>query len=410
MSSSASATPSSRQTPTSLLPWLLPWLLLAVAMAWWAWPQQQQRACWMGEWPFEDGCVASPVGADPNQSPQVLADHWQRNIGDSRALAWLLNAWNKEQDERAEQLLPWAVQLAPNQVYVLALQAQQQLQAQDWDAASNTLIAMMERGQLNARPALWALMAAPETQELLLSKIDADALWLDTALATLDGKIPAAAVQPFISRAQELDLLKPATTLALIDRLKREKSWIDAYSLWASYRRNVTPGLYNGSFDRALLRRGFDWEWVTQPSNKQGFRIDQLPASPKAGLMLELDLTGRGTLPTPIIGQTLFLPGRNYVLRGSYMTDRLLSKEGLVWALRCADGGERWAQTTALQETQRQWRAIDLEFSPPPDCGAAVQLRLETSAPWEARAGITGKVFFDDFSISAAPAAQSAND
>ena len=360
----------------------------------------------MGEWPFEDGCALSPVGANPGQPSTVFSDYLQHNVGDSRALAWLLNALSREQDPRTDTLLPLATQLAPNHAYVLALQANQQLQAQDWAGASATLVAMMERGQMNARPALWALMAAPETQDLLLSKIDANAQWLDTALVTLDGKIPAAAMQAFISRGQELGLLKPATTLALIDRLKREKAWIDAYTLWASFRSNVSPGLYNGSFDRMVLRRGFDWEWVTQPSNKQGFRIDQLPASPKAGQMLELELTGRGSLPTPIMQQTVFLPGSKYLLRGNYMTDRLLTKEGLVWALRCADGGERWAQTAPLQETQRQWQPIALEFAPPAQCGGALQLRLETTAAWESRAGISGKVFFDDFAISAVPAGQ----
>src|SRR5690606_3569003 len=143
------------------------------------------------------------------------------------------------------------------------------------------------------------------------------------------------------------------------------------------------------------LRRGFDWEWTPQPAARQGYRIDQAPA-PRAGWMMAVTLTGRAALPATLISQTLILPGPRYRLQGKFRVDRLASKEGLVWALRCASGGQRWAQSAPILDTQRQWREFEIEFTPPPECGAAVRLHLEATAPGEARAGMVGVINFDD--------------
>ncbi len=413
MKSTSTGTPPSG--PLARLPWavwLLPWLVLAAALWWWAWPGLMQRACWMGEWPFEDGCPSMPRGADSNHPPAVYQQHLQQNIGDSRALAWLTAALWQQDDPRAQELLPWAAQLAPNHPYLLAIQADAQVQAQDWGPAIESLVALLERGQARARPALLRLMAAAETQELVLARLSPQSQWLDPLLASLDRATPASALLPFVSAGSELGLLQPATVLGLVDRLKAEGAWIDAYTLWVGWSGGVRPGLYNASFDRPALRRGFDWEWPRQPAHKQGFRIDQIPASPNPGAMLELQLTGRGALPAALLAQTLVLPGPRYRLRGNYLSDRLSTKEGLVWAWRCAAGGERWAQTPPIVDTQRQWATFDLIIEPPPACGAAVQLRLETTAAWEARAGMTGAVYFDNFSLAphdaAAPAQEQA--
>lgn len=381
--------------------WVLPWLALAAALWWWAWPGQMQRACWTGEWPFEQGCAHAPKGSDRSNPSSVYERHLQRNVGDSRALASLVQALRREEDPRASELLPHALRLAPQDPLVLAMQAEALAAVQDWDGAARTLIALLERGQAQARPALLALMAAPETQQVVLGLLDGDAHWLDPLLGSLDRSVHAAALQPFITAGTQLGVLRPATVLALIDRLKQDRAWVEAYALWVAWKGEVGPGLYNGSFERPMLRRGFDWEWQVQPAARQGLRVERVSAAPRPGWMLELALTGRGVLPVPLLSQAAVLPAPRYRLRGQYMSDRLSSKDGLVWALRCADGGERWAQTTPLLDTQRQWVPFELEFAPPAECGAAVRLQLE-SAAWEARAGMTGTVYFTGLSIEEA--------
>ncbi|HMN20906.1 MAG TPA: hypothetical protein PKA16_05880 [Ottowia sp.] len=383
--------------------WALPWLVLAALMWAWAWPMQWQRACWMGEWPFEEGCPRVPRGAAVDNPPEVYRHYLAQNVGDSRALVWLARAlWNTH-DAAARPLLPWALRLAPQHPHALAMQADAQLQAGDWTGAAGTLIDLVESGQPQARQALLALMATPATQEAVLARLTPDARWLDPLLAGLDRARPVQALLPFVSRGQALGLLKPATLLGIIDRLKGEHAWIDAYALWVSWQGEVRAGLYNGGFDQPMLRRGFDWEWVEQPAARQGLRIEQLPALPNPGQMLELRLTGRAALPVPLLAQTLVLPGPRYRLRGQYLARDLVTQEGLVWALRCASGGERWAQSAPLLDTRGRWQGFEITFQPPPECGAAVALRLEPTAPWEARAGMLGTVLLDDFTIESMP-------
>lgn len=387
--------------------WLIPFLAAAAALWSWAWPMQNQRACWMQEWPFETGCPAYPGAGTPGQPSAVYQRHLQKNLGDSRALGWLTGAFWAEESPQAAQLLPWAKQLAPNQSSVLFVAAESELRAQNWNAAAKALINLLEQGHAQARPVLASLMAgSEETAQAVLGQLTKESDWLDGLLATLGKDVPANALQPFITTGRELGLLKPATVLALVDRLKRDRNWVDAYTLWVAWRGEVPLGLYNGNFDRPAMRRGFDWEWVPQPVSRQGFRVDQVPASSRPGSALEVSLTGRASLPQVLVSQALLLPGPRYRLRGQFMVDRLSSKEGLVWALRCAAGGERWAQTAPMLNAQPSWAPFSIEFQPPPECGAAVRLQLEATAAWEARAGMVGTIYFDDMVIEALPPEQ----
>ena len=361
----------------------------------------------MQEWPFENGCPEYAGAGIPGQPSEVYQQHLQNNVGDSRALGWLTGAFWAEEDPQVTELLPWAKQIAPNQSSVLFVVAESELRAQNWEGAAKALINLLEQGHNQARPVLASLMAgSEETAQAVLNQLTKESNWLDGLLATLGKDVPANALQPFISTGRELGLLKPTTVLALVDRLKRDRNWLDAYTLWVAWRGEVPLGIYNGSFDRPVMRRGFDWEWVTQPVSRQGFRVDQVPASSKAGWALEVSLTGRASLPQSIVSQALLLPGPRYRLRGQVMVDRLNAKEGLVWALRCAAGGERWAQTAPMLDAQRSWAPFSIEFQPPPECGAAVRLQLEATAAWEGRAGMVGTVYFDDMVIEALPPAQ----
>ena len=409
------SSPSPRQSHTGpstpwwlIVLWLIPLLAGAAALWSWAWPRQYERACWMQEWPFaEAGCPEYPGVGTPGQPSAVYQQHLQNNIGDSRALGWLTGAFWAEENPQASQLLPWARQLAPNQSSVLFVEAESELRAQNWDAAAKALINLLEQGHAQARPVLVSLMAGPEeTAQAVLRQLTKESIWLDGLLATLGNNVPANALQPFISTGRELGLLKPTTVLTLVDRLKRERNWVDAYTLWVAWRGEVPIGLYNGGFDRPAMRRGFDWEWVAQPVSRQGFRVDQVPASTRPGWALEVNLTGRASLPQALVSQALLLPGQRYRLSGKFMADRLNAKEGVVWALRCAAGGERWAQTNPIQDAQPSWQPFSMEFQPPPECGAAVRLQLEATAAWEARAGMVGTIYFDDMVIEALPPEQ----
>lgn len=380
--------------------WLLLWLCLAAVLWLWAWPMQEERACWLGEWPFDAGCSEHPSGYTQAETAQEYQAHLQRNMGDGLAYAWLVDAWMQEQDPRALDLLPWVQQMAPWNPKLMVVEAKVALQAQDWNRAATTLVHMLERGQGDAKPLLLAMMLDERTQPAVLAQLNAESRWLNPMLSRLDSKIPAAPLQPFMSEGQRLGLLSPSTVLAWVDRLKKQGEWLDAYTLWVALRGKVQAGLFNPGFDQPALRRGFDWEWPTQTGGRQGLKIDQVPASPRAGDMLEVELTGRAALPQPLVGQALLLLANQYKLTGSYKSDRLRTKGGLVWAMRCAHGGDRKAQTPALLDTQREWRTFELTLQVPDECGGAVRLTLETAEPWEARAGMAGVYYFDDFELA----------
>lgn len=355
----------------------------------------------MGEWPFENGCDKWAAVASRDATPELYQQQVEANVGDSRAYANLVRAWWMKDDPRALELLAPARQIAPFDAAILSVQAASSLQKGDLGVAARTLVEMVERGSVEARQPLMALMLEPTTQDAVLEQLDANSRWLDVMLASIDPKAPPSLLQRFVSKGHALGILRINTVLNMVERLKRSGDWMDAYTLWVSAVQKVDKDLNNPGFDQRSLRRGFDWEWQQQPSNKQGVRISQIPASPREGSMLEVELTGRAALPQAMVGQTLLLLGDSYQLRGRYMSDRMRSKQGLAWVLRCGNGGNRWAQTGDLLETQRQWQNFELKFKVPEECNGVVRLNLEASAPWEARAGISGIMYFDDFELIA---------
>ena len=381
-------------------PWLALWLGLAALVCWLAWPQQVERGCWLGEWPFEAGCEAWPAQRSRNETPEVYQRQVQANVGDAQAYARLTHAWWSGGDPRALELLAQARRLAPYDPRLLAVLASASLQRQDWPLAAETLVQMVERGNVEARKPLLALMLDENTQGAVLAQLNAQSRWLDVMLATADPKTAPVLLQRFVSEGHALGIVRTVTVLNMVDRLKRSGDWMDAYTLWVAVRQKVESDLSNPGFDQRSLRRGFDWEWPQQPASKQGMRVSQVPASPRAGLMLEVELTARAALPQALVSQTVLLLAEKYRLKGRYMSDRMRTKQGLAWVLRCGAGGERWAQTPDLTETQRQWQGFEIEFTVPQACYGVARLQLEAAAPWEARAGISGVMYFDDFELS----------
>lgn len=379
--------------------WIGLWLLLAGALCLWAWPQQIERGCWLAEWPFEDGCSDYASGKLETTTPTQQIAHLERNIGDGRAYLWLTANLAAQGDELATPLLPWLQKLAPHDNQALILQASASLRAEDYAGAAKALALLVERGQASARAPLVAMMLEPRTQEVVRAQLTAESRWLDPVLASLGAQVPVDALQPFVNEGWRLGVLRQGTVLGQIERLKRSGYWLDAYSLWVALLGQVHDGLYNPGFDRRASLRGFDWSWPQQRSGKVGVQVAQVSAAPRPGNMLQVEMTGRAALPQALVAQPVVLLGSGFRLSGRYMSDRLRTREGLVWALRCAAGGERFAQSEVLEETQKEWRRFELDFEMPAECEGAARLQLEATAAWEARAGIAGVMYFDDFEL-----------
>lgn len=382
--------------------WMALWLAAAAGIVAIAWPMQIERGCWLGEWPFEDGCPDYPTSKNPEAPAQVFIDHLKRNPGDGRAYARLVGIlWNTK-DPRLATVLPYAQKFAPYHPTVLSVRANSALVAKDWTNAAEAFTLMVDRGQPEALKPLLELMVYPATQPAMLAQVQPGRRWLDIALANLSPQVPPIQVLPFVTDGMQAGILKPQTALALVDRMKQSGQWIDAYSLWVATLGKVPEGLFNAGFDQRSKRRGFDWEWPElPPSGNPGMRVLQASASPRKGLLMEIEMSGRAAVPQPMLSQVAVLLAPSYRFTGSYMAERLQTTDGLVWAFRCADGGERFAQTPALKDTQRKWTTFDVMLSVPASCGAAVRVTLEAASPGEARAGMAGIVTFDDLELKA---------
>lgn len=357
----------------------------------------------MGEWPFEEGCAHTPAGRKGNVSTAALQDHLQRNPGDSHAYVELLVRWWKEANPAALELLPSVRTLAPYNSLSLAVQLEAALARGDVESAVRAAVALVERGQHKVRPILVQLMLNPEAQPLLIDAVQPGTHWLGAVLSGLDARTPVGAMQPLIARGLEVGVLKPNAVLAMVDRLKQSGNWLDGYLLWVAWNGKVEEGLYNGGFDRRILRRGFDWEWTEQTGIKQGLRVTQVSAAPQSGWMLELEATGRAALPNPLLSQAVVLLQERYRLRGRWMADRFRTRDGLVWRMRCLSGGEPFSQTSALLDTQRQWYTFEMDIEVPPTCGGALRLTLEPANLAEARMGMAGLVYIDDVRLEPIP-------
>ena len=378
-------------------------MVLAALLWWQLYPRQLERGCWLAEWPFEaQSCNPAMRAAATDFVPvQDLSEHLQHNVGDSHAYLWLAQfLWNADRTQ-ALQLLPTLQVLAPHDNRTLTMQAETSLQARDWDAAAAALVKLVERGQGAARQPLAQMMADPQTQGAVLAQLHPGTRWLDRTLAAFGPTLPADAMLPFVSQALPWGGVSTSTLLAVVDRLKAAQQWLDAYALWVAGMGQVSEGLFNAGFDQRVSHRGFDWQWPRPSGSKQGQLTSQVTAAPRPGSLLQIELTGRAALVLPLVHQDLVLLGQRYRLTGQYMADRFRTREGVVWTVRCAQGGERLAQTVPLKDTQRKWTAFELELDLPAACAGAVRLQLETTQAWEAKTGLSGVLQFDDLVLLA---------
>lgn len=353
----------------------------------------------MGEWPFDNGCTAYPNGASADVPPEVFYQHLRHNPGDSRALARLLHALWVRSDPRALEVLPVAKKFNPYNNLVLAVEAEASIKTKDWPTAARALTQSVERGNYDAIRPLIGMMAAEESQASVLATLTKDSTWLDLTINSINSTVPPQSIQRFILEGLRLGVMKPETALMMIDNLASAGDIFDAYSLWVGLHGGVPDGLFNGGFDTRSTQRVFDWRWKDATTGAVGMRVRQSSASPDPGSMLEVELTGRAAIPQPMVSQTVVVFGSRYQFNGTYMADRLRTTDGLVWAIRCATGGDRLAKTDPIKDSQRKWTQFSINVRIPPECGHAVKLQLEANSPGEANAGMSGFIYFDRFEL-----------
>jgi hypothetical protein len=377
---------------------------LAVAGLLWvvAVPVQLERGCWLGEWPFERGCDDYPTRTLSKTTPDEYRHYLERNLGDARAWApFVAKLWATKAPE-AEAVLAQVRQFNPYDQDLLRMEVVAANRAGDAERLAEALVYLAERGVTEAYQPLMALMHNADTQSHVLKLLKPGTQWLNALFSAPPGELQPAALVPFVTEGLRLNILKPATVLALVDHMKKVGMPIDAYTLWLTLKAPVPEGLFNKGFEQRSLQKGFDWVWPQPAANALvGSRVAQVSAAPRPGQMLEVSMTGKTGLPPVLVQQTLVLLQNRYRLTIGMSSDNLKTEEGLVWALYCAGGDQRWAHSVPLKNTQGAWRSFNLDFEVPNECGGVVDLRLEPAARWEVKAGMSGVVYFDDFDLVA---------
>ncbi|MDB5861538.1 MAG: hypothetical protein JWQ76_5227 [Ramlibacter sp.] len=371
----------------------------AVAIFWLAASAHLERTCTLLDTPYLPLCSASTPSV--TASAEELRRRIARNPGDS-------DAWTKlmvlQPGVRNDALLRGATQLAPNNPNVLRSRAGRALERRDMPAAVALLLEMVRyRNSGEAAQVLAQMMASAEGAALLRPQLADAKEWLPQVLAsTAAQKLPLGRPLPLVLEAIEKDSFPPEAQRSYMRSLKSGGYWLDAYGLWLAQHKQELPLLYNASFDEAFEPDGFDWEFPVVARSRAGSLMDQ-PAVARRGRVLEIEFTGRH-LARPMAGQYVFVAPGSYRFRGDYMGAKFRSQEGLVWAVRCMNGGNgAVARSQPLQDTGTVWRSFELLFNVPDNCGPVVSIQLDVAADFEAAVGLRGTMSFDSLSLVRAP-------
>lgn len=378
------------------------WLVVAGLVWVYAVPVQLERGCWLGEWPFERGCDDHPTRTLSKTTPDDYRHYLERNLGDARAwVPFSARLWSENAPE-AEAVLAQVRKINPYDPDLLRMEVVAANRAGDAPRLAEALVYLAERGVTESYQPLMALMHGPDTQNHVLKLLTPKTRWLNAMFSFPPAELQPAALTPFVTDGLRLGILKPSTVLALVDHLKKMGLPVDAYALWLTLKAPVPEGLFNKGFDQRSLQKGFDWVWPQPAANALvGSRVAQVSATPRPGQMLEVSLTGKTGLPPVLVQQTLVLLQSRYRLTIGVSSENLKTEDGLVWALYCAGGDQRWAHSVPLKSTQGAWRSYNLDFEVPGECGGVVDLRLEPAARWEVKAGMSGVAYFDNFDLVA---------
>lgn len=379
-------------------------LILAAAAAsfllWLSVVSNVQRTCAV---PDTTGLVLCPADGTTDELTS-LKRRVAANPGDTGAYVALLQS--APSADRAV-LLRAASAVAPNDPNVLKARAALAIEQQRLRDAIPSLVQLTEyyRHFTNEPANTLARVIAGGQGHLLQQHLKPGNQWFAHVLGQMVAlKLPLAAALPLVSQATTQGVLPQGHARSLVKQLKAEGSWVDAYGLWIGQHNGRVPILFNPGFDRDFEPDGFDWEVAPQRPGREG-AIAQARQFPGRGEVLEILYTGRA-MPTPVVRQYVFLAAGHYRLAGQYMTSKLRTESGLAWVVRCtADGAKDLiaGRTAALADTQGAWLPFQVDFTVPANCGPVASLQLETFAPYEATAGMRGRVHFDAFSLQQAP-------
>ncbi|MEN9887813.1 MAG: hypothetical protein RL758_2391 [Pseudomonadota bacterium] len=383
--------------------WLVPVLGVVLAIGWLSWVHHWGQLCHSREWPAKWLCDKPEASAKVRQ--QELMQVVGRNPGDT--VSWVQLA-RVSAELGADSALPpaavlnLATHLSPQDPVVQGLQAMQALAQKQPEQAVPWLIRLLRDNQNRSAAAVLAgLMAQPKAVAAMMPWLEPDPSWLEPTLQAMrEVKVPVALAMPLVAKALENRSLSPQLAQQAIQELKNGGFWLEAHGVWRSWLGRSVPLVFNGDFEAAWMDAGFDWEITPVPVSKAGAVVEQVEEPGRGGVM-RVEFNGR-PMPVALVRQHLVLLSDHYRLRGEYAAPRLQSREGVVWALVCASGGQDIVSSPAMKAGSG-WQKFELEFRLPPKCGHGVTLQLQMALLSESLTGVRGEIRLDNLKLESLP-------
>ena len=304
----------------------------------------------------------------------------------------------------AQGLVAVADALGPMRPPVLSRSADFWLRQGQWDRVlarwSNLLLNRPENAK-QLFPVLLRVAENPASRPLLQPFLEQPpAWWLQffsyTAQKAQSSETVLALYQARRRRGDPLDKVEQQ---AYLDRLLRDKRWLDAYLAWLNglddRQLTVLGNIYNGSFELPLTSVGFDWRVfplrgvVVETAQTYGTRGDKA---------LHINFNGQRAQFRHVL-QYLFLEPGQYRLRGWVRVDQLRTERGLRWTMRCAPD-QPVLVASELFLGSDDWRLFGVEFTVPESDCMAQMLRLELEGRAALDFEVEGDIWFDDLSIA----------
>lgn len=343
--------------------------------------------------------------SDPPAAERLLQAAAWFDPSDALVYLALADLWVKaNRVPEAWTLVAVADVLGPMRPPALSRSADFWLRQSQWDRVlarwSNLLLNRPENAKL-LFPVLLRVAENPVSRPLLQPFLEhPPAWWLQFFSYTAQkAQSPETVLSLYQARRRQGEPLDKVEQQAYLDRLLRDKRWLDAYLAWLNglddRQLTVLGNVYNGSFELPLTSVGFDWRVlplrgvVVETAQTYGARGDRA---------LHISFNGQRAQFRHVL-QYLFLEPGQYRLRGWVRVDQLRTERGLRWTMRCAPD-QPVLVASELFLGSDDWRLFGVEFTvPESDCMAQV-LRLELEGRAALDFEVEGDIWFDDLSIA----------
>jgi len=349
--------------------------------------------------------------SDPFTAEKLLTTSILKNPTDVDALqarAELQHAYGNK--DLANSLMLESTRLAPANKFVRLDAGRFWARTGQWDKAIESWRqALNTSPQLGKEvfPILMQLAEGKETLDLLKPLIENPPDWWDNFVEyltkntkNLDTVATVAAMRiksnvPFSADERKF----------VVRRLMKDGKWPRAYIAWVngldSTQIRYLGSVYDGNFELEPSNEGFGWYITKNKTLDKAVTIrKQRTYGGDGEKALQLTFSGQEIIYRHMY-QPLYLTIGEHEFRANLKTDRLKTRGGLKWVVRCAGD-----QKTVLGESARllgssEWREVKFRFQVPnsKECGIGQILRLESTGERPFDHKLEGDIWFSRLGI-----------